>query len=52
MNCNPKSVHRYVAYQFLNLQFSIGAERGDRSSNLVGGGYDYTLYSANARLRF
>jgi exopolysaccharide biosynthesis operon protein EpsL len=34
-----------------NLQFSIGVERGDRSSNLFGG-YDYTLYSANARLRF
>jgi exopolysaccharide biosynthesis operon protein EpsL len=35
-----------------HLQFSVGVERGDRSSNIVGGDYDYTLVSANARFRF
>lgn len=35
-----------------NLQFSLGVERGDRDSNIVGGDFDYTLISGNARLLF
>lgn len=35
-----------------NMQFTLGVERGDRDSNLVGGDYDYTLISASARLLF
>ncbi len=35
-----------------NLQFSLGAERGQRESNIVGVDYDYTAVSANARVSF
>lgn len=35
-----------------NLQFLLGAESGERESNLVGVDYDYTVVSANARVSF
>ncbi|HUF81982.1 MAG TPA: XrtB/PEP-CTERM-associated polysaccharide biosynthesis outer membrane protein EpsL [Burkholderiales bacterium] len=35
-----------------HLQFSLGVEKGERSSNIAGGDYEYTLFSANARLLF
>ena len=35
-----------------NVHLSIGAEWGDRTSNLTGFDFDYRLISANARIRF
>ena len=35
-----------------NIHLSIGAEWGDRTSNIIGRDFDYRLISANARIRF
>lgn len=35
-----------------NLQFSLAAERGDRSSNFFGRDYEYNRVSANGRFQF
>lgn len=35
-----------------NVHLSVGAEWGDRTSNVVGRDFDYRLISANARIRF
>jgi len=35
-----------------NVHLSIGAEWGDRTSNVIGRDFDYRLVSANARIRF
>lgn len=35
-----------------NIQFSLGAESGERESNIAGIAYEYTAVSANARVSF
>jgi hypothetical protein len=35
-----------------NIHLSIGAEWGERTSNVIGRDFDYRLISANARIRF